>query len=162
MATPTPSMLGGVSGTPLYSMPADNDNLKDVYGGKEMPEGLPELKMEDMAVSRDSMLLTVSVTATWSSYMVKKQDPNTSAGAGLAHAGQQRLVATRHVLLRLFQVDSTMKCYGVKNRVGNVRRVVGSLWDCRLCSLSTAIRTCPSCSTFAPFADLWQTDGAGG
>lgn len=51
MATPTPGMLGGVSGTPLYSMPADNDNLKDVYGGKEMPEGLPELKMEDMAVS---------------------------------------------------------------------------------------------------------------
>jgi hypothetical protein len=51
MATPTPGMLGGVSGTPLYSMPADNDNLKDMYGGKEMPEGLPELKMEDMAVS---------------------------------------------------------------------------------------------------------------
>lgn len=51
MATPTPGMLGGVSGTPLYSMPADNDNLKDVFGGAEMPEGLPELKMEDMAVS---------------------------------------------------------------------------------------------------------------
>jgi len=51
MATPTPGMFGGVSGTPLYSIPSENDNLKQVYGGAEMPEGLPELKPEDMTVS---------------------------------------------------------------------------------------------------------------
>jgi hypothetical protein len=44
-------MFGGVSGTPLYSIPSENDNLKQVYGGAEMPEGLPELKPEDMTVS---------------------------------------------------------------------------------------------------------------
>lgn len=51
MATPTPGMFGGVPGTPLYSIPAESDGLKQVYGGAEMPEGLPELKQEDMAVS---------------------------------------------------------------------------------------------------------------
>eukprot|EP00775_Hariotina_reticulata_P007118 gene7118-7332_t len=50
MATPTPGMFGGVSGTPLYSIPSDNDNLKQVYGGADMPEGLPELKPEDMTI----------------------------------------------------------------------------------------------------------------
>jgi hypothetical protein len=51
MATPTPGMFGGVPGTPMYSIPTESDGLKQVYGGAEMPEGLPELKPEDQAVS---------------------------------------------------------------------------------------------------------------
>eukprot|EP00879_Flechtneria_rotunda_P007341 GHRR01007702.1.p1 GENE.GHRR01007702.1~~GHRR01007702.1.p1 ORF type:complete len:901 (+),score=370.22 GHRR01007702.1:192-2894(+) len=50
MATPTPGMFGGVPGTPMYSMPVESDGLKQVYGGAEMPEGLPELKPEDAAI----------------------------------------------------------------------------------------------------------------
>ncbi len=50
MATPTPGMFGGAPGTPLYSMPVESEGMKQVYGGAEMPEGLPELKPEDAAV----------------------------------------------------------------------------------------------------------------
>lgn len=52
MATPTPGMFGGVPGTPMYSIPSETEGLKQVYGGAEMPEGLPELKPEDQAVRR--------------------------------------------------------------------------------------------------------------
>lgn len=51
MATPTPGMFGGVPGTPMYSIPTETEGMKQVYGGAEMPEGLPELKPEDQAVS---------------------------------------------------------------------------------------------------------------
>lgn len=50
MATPTPGMFGGVPGTPMYSIPTESEGLKQVYGGAEMPEGLPELKPEDQAL----------------------------------------------------------------------------------------------------------------
>ncbi|WIA10471.1 hypothetical protein OEZ85_010662 [Tetradesmus obliquus] len=50
MATPTPGMFGGVPGTPMYSIPSETEGLKQVYGGAEMPEGLPELKPEDQAI----------------------------------------------------------------------------------------------------------------
>jgi hypothetical protein len=35
----------------MYSIPSESEGLKQVYGGAEMPEGLPELKPEDQAVS---------------------------------------------------------------------------------------------------------------
>jgi hypothetical protein len=51
----------------MYSIPTESDGLKQVYGGAEMPEGLPELKPEDQAVSMGAagLLMCVLLCGKW-------------------------------------------------------------------------------------------------